>query len=100
GTALWSIISCPIPFYKTVFQFYYDCFAILTIGDIILQSYITSYDQHSENQTEFTTTTYDVLYGIPVKNINEIKKIHAQRPYEIGSTGPLTGGSASLGKSV
>jgi len=100
GTALWSIISCPTPLYKKFFQFYNDSFAVLSIGDLIVQSYLMAYEQQSEKQNGFTSMMYDILYGIPIKNIAEIKKIHAARPYEIGSTGPLTGGEESLGKAV
>ena len=99
GTALWSIISCPIPLYKKLLQFYCDCFAIVTMGDIVLRSYITAYAQNSELKNGFTSQIYDILYGIPVQNINDIKKIHANRPYEVGSTGPLSGGESSLGTS-
>jgi len=100
GTATWSLLSCPNTLNQEFYKFYYDSFAIFEMGEKVLNSIITVFDQDARTKNGFSKKSFDVLYAIPIKDKNDIKKIHAQRPFEVGSTMPLSGGEGNVGRTV
>lgn len=100
GTAVWSLMSCPNVIYQKFYKFYYDSFAVFKMGERLLTSTLTVFNQDVRKKDGFQSTSFDILYAIPIKNKDEIKKIHLQRPFEIGSTMPLSGSAGILGNTV
>ena len=100
GTAIWSLMSCPNTIYQDFYKFYYDSFVIFEMGEKLLSSILTVFNQDVRKQNGFIPESFDVLYGIKLNNKDEVKKLHEQRPLEIGSTMPLYGASGLTGQSV
>lgn len=100
GTATWSLMSCPNTIYQDFYKFYYDSFVIFEMGDKLLESVFTTFNQDVRKKNGFSTENYDVLYGIQLKDKTEVKKIHMHRPFEIGSTMPLYGGAQIIGRTL
>ncbi len=73
GALTWAIFSAPNQLYRTYFDFTYDAFVILTIGQTLASSVIALYNQEVREKTGFhKVARYAVmsgksLIGLPMK---------------------------------
>lgn len=102
GATAWSIFSGPNVIYKYYFHFFYDAFAILTIGPSLAETTITLYNQDVRDIVGFRKVmTYNILTGQsllqptslepPFGPLFEKKEITAQGKEKLATTPAITG---------
>jgi len=98
GAAKWSILSCPIEAYQTFFNFFFDSFTELTIGETIDESVLTLYNRHIKGKKDFNRSYYNPIFGYELASKHShIKK---KKLIKIGSSMSLTGITGPLGTEV
>lgn len=92
GAAQWSIMSCPVLIYQQFFGFTDDAFVNLNIEETLEQSALTLFSQNANKRGGFTASSYNLIFGDPVKTVTDQKEIFNQSVIEFGSTTSITGG--------
>lgn len=99
GTAMWSIMSSPVPLYQEFLHFYYDAFVILQMGKKIQQSIVTLYNNDVRTSFDYEKTSRDILFGRIIKDASEFttNPLFINKPLDIGSTIDISGMAFSYG---
>jgi len=100
GAATWSLMSCPNEIYRTFFNFHFDSYLELEIGDSISTSVLISHqrDVRDTKNPEFSHKHFNPIFGFEIKK--ELITTKNQKIANIASTMSLTGVTGPLGREV
>lgn len=109
----WYLLSSPTKTYRTLYQFFYDSFAILSTGKEIIDWKISLINRDVRTTEGFKTTVYNFISGKQVGNTKETKisKViepkdllkepeEKQNPIILGSSLDLSTGDKEVGKHI
>ncbi|MFC1842346.1 ABC transporter substrate-binding protein [Candidatus Dependentiae bacterium] len=97
GAATWSILSCPTVVYKRFFNFFYDSFVELTIGQSAATSILTLYNRDTRIKNSlYKQTNYNPVFGY--KLAHKVSDMQSKNIYTFGSTMSLSGIVGPLGR--
>lgn len=99
GATTWSVFSSPTRFHQIINKFYYDAFAIITLGEQLNQSIIKIYNHDTRTNEPFVLREqYFLMSG---EKIDPTKKNHKpQVIVKVGSTMDLTKSVSNMGKAI
>ncbi|MCL5436837.1 MAG: ABC transporter substrate-binding protein [Candidatus Dependentiae bacterium] len=97
GVAAWSLASCPNPFYRDVFQLFYDAFISVTLGPSVAETVIESFTRDTRTSQPFKKEEFSLMFGFPLHGNRDILKAPILK---VGSTAPLTAQIAGIGRGL
>jgi ABC-type branched-subunit amino acid transport system substrate-binding protein len=98
GAITWSVFSSPTATFRMLFQYFYDAFAVLEIGESFTQSTITLWHQDVRELDGYTPHKFYALYGLKVDERTPTQTISFKKEVVLGCTLDLSQTSAILGK--
>lgn len=99
GATTWAVFSSPTRFHQLINKFYYDAFAIVTLGKQLNQTTIKLYNRDTRTNEPFVVR--DQYYLVSAEKIDPTKK--SNKPHtivKVGSTMDLTKSIANMGKAL
>ncbi|MBA3954744.1 ABC transporter substrate-binding protein [Candidatus Dependentiae bacterium] len=99
GATAWSVLSSPTRYYQEQYNFTYDAFAVVTIGEKLGDSTITHYYQDTRELLGFKKgSTYQLLTGQHAKHT--VPLADEKNPIIVGCTLDFTKGLSTQSKQI